>query len=159
MSEPGHRNAAEVSQRLNKQSNYLPFLMYATPLPKNQNLGVFVTALLCWLMFMLWFATTLRFLFFVLHLYISVCFQSILFSLLISSSECTKFFGFKSSSYFPVWRVFSPPLFLLFLLLLCERQHTENKETARYSEETEKPRIYKINRVKKEKIIFLFQRW
>lgn len=132
----------------------MPFLF-----PKIKILGFFVTALLCWLMFMLWFAMTLTFSFLVLHLCVSVCFQSILFSLVISSSECTKFFGLKSSSYFPVWRFFFPPLSLLFLLLLCERQHTENKETARYSEETEKPKIYKTNRVKKEKIIFLFQWW
>lgn len=84
--------------------------MYAIPLPKNQDFGFFVTALLCWLMFMLRFTMTLTFSFLLLHLCVSVCFQSILFSLVISSSECTKFFGFKSSSYFPVWRFF-PPLY------------------------------------------------
>lgn len=66
------------------------------------------TAFLCWLVFMLWFAMTPTFSFLVLCLCVSVCFQSMLFSLLISSSECTEFFGFKSSSYFPVWSFFSP---------------------------------------------------
>lgn len=65
------------------------------------------TAFLCWLVFVLWFAMTSRFSFLVLCLCVSVCFQSMLFSLLISSSECTKFFGFKSSSCFPVWSFFS----------------------------------------------------
>lgn len=51
---------------------------------------------------------------------------------------------------------FFPSLSLLFLLLLCERQHAENKETARYSEETGKQSIYKINRLSKETTICPF---
>jgi len=53
-------------------------------------------------------------------------------------------------------KFFFPSLSLLFLPLLCGRQHTENKETARYSEETGKQSIYKINRLSKEPIICPF---
>lgn len=37
---------------------------------------------------------------------------------------------------------------------MLKTTHSDNKETDRYSEETERLRIYKINRVKKGKIFF-----
>lgn len=128
MSEPGHRNVAEVSQGWINRAIISHFLCMPLLFLTIKILGFFVTVLLHWLMFMLWFAMTLRFSFHVLHLCVSVCFQSILFSLLISSSECTKFFGFKRSSYFPVWRVFLLPFILaLFSVAMWKTTHRKQR--------------------------------